>query len=158
MDLTAPSPPTPHQLPPNAGDRLLAALAYFGYLAGLWLLAPIAVYFLRRRHSRFVAHHAIIALLVHLMLVPLGALLTALGFSLAIAVVTILEGSMGPDAPVLEAALVAVGFTALAPVVITVAITLVAALRAYQGHLDPHTRLGRASESLLRQDPGVSDQ
>lgn len=156
MHRTAPAPDAP-DLTPDSGDHILAAFAYLGYLAGLWLLAPIAVYLLRRKHSRFVAHHAVRALLIHLLMVPLGLALSVLAISLGIGVVASFPVGVGSGPGLTALLMMALAFTSLAPTAILLIITLVAALRAYQGRLDPHTRLGRASESLLRQDPGLSD-
>lgn len=153
MDRSIPTPRPDHEATPEPGDRILAAFAYLGYLAGLWLLAPIAVYLWRRKHSRFVAHHAVRALIVHLLLVPLAVLLTMFGFSLGMAAVTSVDANVGSGISTIFAfALLAACLTGFTPGLITLIVTLVPAFRAYQGHLDPHSRLGRISESLLRTD------
>ena len=52
---------------PSQDDRALAAFAHLSFLTGLWLIAPIAIYFLKRKESRFVAFHALQAIFVQLL-------------------------------------------------------------------------------------------
>ena len=153
MDHNQPSAPIPSQpsAEPDPDERALATLGYLGYLAGLWLVAPLVLYFLRRKHSRFVAHHAMRALVLHLLLAPLGLVLTLLTVSASAGVVAVL----GPTSVFLAPLMVTLAFTGLAPAALLLVITLFAALRAYQGQISCTTRLGRAAEFLLRQDPGV---
>lgn len=152
-----PSEATPTDTPaPDQSQRSLAALAYFGHLLGLWLVAPVAIYLLRRQHSHFVAHHAARAFLLHLLFVPLGAALAIVSFYLGIGAYALLGGvtSINPGAN-LGITMLTLGLTGLAPLAILLLITLVAAMRALRGRLDCSSWLGRGAEWLLRQDPGV---
>jgi uncharacterized Tic20 family protein len=44
---------------PDKEDRLLAACAYLSWVAGLWIIGPVALYFIYRDKSRYVAFHAL---------------------------------------------------------------------------------------------------
>lgn len=67
------APPGPFVAPqgasqePNQDDRLLSAAAYLSVLLGFWFIAPIAIFILKRDKSRFVAHHALRALALHIL-------------------------------------------------------------------------------------------
>lgn len=52
-------------------DRLLAGLAHLAFLGGFWLVAPVAIYVLKRKESAFVAFHALQATFLALAAIPL---------------------------------------------------------------------------------------
>jgi len=61
----SPSPVTP---PAHSQEsRLLAACAHLSFLVGFWFVAPIAIYVIKRKESRFVAFHAMQAAVLHLL-------------------------------------------------------------------------------------------
>jgi uncharacterized membrane protein len=133
-------------------DRSLAVAAYLGYLVGLWLIAPIAVYLLRRRRSRFVAFHAAQAILLHLLF---GALLTVCGLfaTLVGAIAVFVFGASSTFG--VEFFLVLGWGSWLAPTAIHVALTAISAWLAHRGRVDPASRLGRMTLRLLSHDPGL---
>lgn len=129
-------------------DRWLVLIAYLGLFVGLWLIAPIAVYLLARRRSRFVAHHAALAALMHLLFGPLLGLCGLVGSLLGVGLALVLGGA-GVTPHVL--ALVSWA-SVLAPFAAMVGYTALAAWRAWHGRLDPTTRLARAAAWLLAHD------
>jgi uncharacterized Tic20 family protein len=52
---------------PSQDDRMLAAVAHLSFLVGFWLVAPIAIYCVKRKESRFVAQYALQAAFVQLL-------------------------------------------------------------------------------------------
>lgn len=52
---------------PSQDDRLLAAAAHLSFITGFWLCAPIAIYVIKRKESRFVAFQALQAALVQVL-------------------------------------------------------------------------------------------
>jgi uncharacterized Tic20 family protein len=53
--------------PPSQDDRVLAACAHLSFLVGFWLVAPIAIYVVKRKESHFVAFAALQAALVQIL-------------------------------------------------------------------------------------------
>ena len=51
---------------PKQEDRLLAAVAHLSFIAGFWLIAPIAIYLIKRKESRFVAFQALQSAILHI--------------------------------------------------------------------------------------------
>ena len=135
---------------PEHADRWLAVVAYLGFLVALWLVAPIAVYLLRRRRSRFAAHHAVQAALLHLLLGPLltvCVLLATISGLVAALVVDSTGGGFGVEIFIL------LGWCSwLVPAVIHVGLTGCAAWRAFRGRIDTTSRLGRMTRWLLAHD------
>lgn len=146
---SAASPSTPAS--DARSDRMLAAAAYLGSLVGLWLLAPIAVYALRRRYSRFAAHHAAQAAILHLLLGLLLTVTVVLSTLLASTLLVVGTGPLGADL------LIALAWSSwLVPSAIHLGLTAVAVLRACRGRVDTTSRLGRWAAWLLAQDPGLA--
>lgn len=143
--------PTSPSAGPGHSDRLLAAAAYLGGLVGLWLIAPIAVYALRRRHSRFVAHHAVQAALVHLLL---GLLLTISVSLMTLVASALLLARTGP--PGAGLLIVLAWGSWLLPFMVHLGLTALAVIRAGRGRIDTTSRLGRWTGWLLAQDPGLA--
>lgn len=137
-------------LAPTKADRLLAAAAYLGLLLGLWLVAPVAIYLYRRQESRFVAHHAARAALLHLACLALLVLCSLLLSLLTLALAT----SPSTTALLVYALLAWLG--GLLPYLASLVVLVLAAVRASQGREDRTTRLGRAVEWLLRHDRAVA--
>ena len=46
---------------------MLAAVAHLSFLVGFWLIAPIAIYVIKRKESRFVAFYALQAAIVQIL-------------------------------------------------------------------------------------------
>jgi uncharacterized Tic20 family protein len=139
------TPPTAS--PPAGADRLLAVAAYLGCLIGLWLIAPIAIYALRRTRSRFAAHHAVRALLVQLAAITVSVVgsLVVLFTSLALVLI---------DPQALLFGLLLYG-ALMAGLLVYLVIVVIAAVQALHGQVVRDSRLGRATEWLLAQDVGV---
>jgi len=138
------TPPTANS--PERADRLLAMAAYLGCLVGLWLIAPIAVYALRRTRSRFAAHHAVRALLVHLAAIAVSFVGTLVVVFTSLALIFI-------DPQALFGLLL--WGALMASLLVYLVIVVVAAVQALHGRVDRDSRLGRATEWLLAQDAGV---
>lgn len=159
----APPPGSPPPAaPPGAAtdttkeERLLAAAAYLGYFTGFWLIVPIVIYVFKREQSRFVAHHAVRAVLLHLIALPLFLLGWVLGAVVHILLLHAFD-DRGRHASGGAGALV-MGLTVLAwglPWIAYLALTAVAALRAFQGRVQTTSLLGRFVERLLGQDRTV---
>jgi uncharacterized Tic20 family protein len=82
--------PSPAAVPvPSQDERLLAACAHLSFLTGFWLVAPVAIYVIKRKESRFVAFHALQAAVVQVLfgmafgvgLLALIVLMAAVGIS-----------------------------------------------------------------------------
>ena len=58
--------------PTTSEERLLAGIAHLGLFGGMWLVAPLAIYFLKGKQSRFVGFHAVQACLWNVVAVPLS--------------------------------------------------------------------------------------
>jgi uncharacterized Tic20 family protein len=83
----APAVATPGAPPVQSqDDRALAAAAHLSFLIGFWLVAPIAIYVIKRKESRFVALYAMQAAVVQILFaVGMGALMIAWVVLLAVA-------------------------------------------------------------------------
>jgi uncharacterized Tic20 family protein len=57
---------------PSQDDRLMAAVAHLSFFVGFWLVGPIAFYVVKRKESRFVAFHAMQALVAHVLSMAFG--------------------------------------------------------------------------------------
>ncbi len=64
--MTTPTDAVPPSMP-SQDDRVLAACAHLSFLAGFWLIAPIAIYVAKRKESHFVAFTALQAVVVQLL-------------------------------------------------------------------------------------------
>jgi uncharacterized Tic20 family protein len=64
--MTAPTDAVPRP-PPSQDDRALAVCAHLSFLIGFWLVAPIAIYVVKRKESHFVAFAALQAAVVQLL-------------------------------------------------------------------------------------------
>lgn len=161
-----PFPTTPFTPPaaapstdPSQEDRLLAAAAYIGYFTGFWLVVPIVVYVVRREKSRFVAHHAMRAVLLHLVLIPLSFLCMVLSLVASVILVTALHGP-GPHSHDRESLLAGVTMLVfwgswLLPMFLYLIVTVLAAIRAFQGRMNRTSLLGRLSDWFLAKDRSV---
>ena len=64
---------------PAQDDRLLAVVSHLSFLAGFWLVVPIAVYAIKRKESRFVAFQALQSALLQVLFggtMTMGAVLS----------------------------------------------------------------------------------
>lgn len=159
----APAPTTPFSPPaapaePSQEDRLLAAAAYLGYITGFWLVVPIVIYVVKRERSRFVAHHAMRAVILHLVAVPLGIM--AFVVSLAVGIGTMVslapKGGRGGEDMMAGLFVLFVYGSWIVPFLIYFVVCVLAAIRAFQGRTNTGSWLGRLAEWFLRQDRSVA--
>lgn len=159
---TVPPPGTFPGPPPSdisQEDRMLAAAAYVSYFLGFWIVAPAAIYVLRREKSRFVAHHAIRAIIVQGLLVPVVALGFLLSFFAALLVASVSAPRAGePSGAVVALFALSVWGGWLIPFMIHLATTIFMAIAAFQGRIQTRSLLGRLTERILGQDKSVAIQ
>lgn len=134
---------------PSQDDRLMAAVAHLSFFVGFWLIGPIAFYFIKRKESRFVAFHAMQALVAHVLSTALGIL----GFM----VVVVGMGIAGVAAQKEPAALIgmlvlALGFGAFSIGVAVV--NAVAAYKAWVGEMWSIPLAGRIARGIIGADVG----
>lgn len=131
-------------------DRLLAAISHLSFFTGFWLVAPIAVYIAKRKESRFVAFHALQAVLLQvlfgaisivgaLVFVVLGVIAGLIHSPALVAVVTIV--------PLLAFALGCLGLCTM---------HAVAAYAAWQGRTWTIPIAGRIAGGILGADEGAA--
>lgn len=146
-------PPGPPSPPVSSEDRLLVAFVYLSYFTGFWLVAPVIVYVFKRETSRFVAHHALRAVIVHLLAIPVFIVSAILYLFLAFGLAALLQ-STGRGNDELHGLLVVVLSTAgwLLPGCLYLGLCVLATMRAAQGRLDTTSLLGRTVERWLGPD------
>ncbi len=152
----------PHPASPAAStvtqeERLLAAAGYLGYFTGFWLVVPIVIYVLKRETSRFVAHHALRAVILHVVAIPVfvvsWVLGTALSFGLAAAMDSGGRGSHG----LAETGFMLVWLCGwIVPWLMYLVVCALAAVRAFQGRMATTSLLGRLVERFLGEDKTVA--
>lgn len=150
--------PGPPANEPSQEDRLLAAASYVSYFTGFWLIVPIAVYVYRREKSRFVAHHAIRALLFHLFLIPAFVLGMILSFGIAIGLATSADAStMRSHQGAFTGLFAILTWTAwILPLLIHFMLSVILAIGAFQGRIQTKSMMGRLAEGILGHDKGVA--
>lgn len=154
------TPPGPFVTPPAAEpsqeDRLLAAASYVGHFAGFWLVVPIVVYVLKREKSRFVAFHALQAIIVHALLVPIAIAGYVFGLvaSIGLAVAAEPHGREHGGVAVLFFVPWILGL--LVPWGIHAVLSIVCAVRAMQGRLARFPVAGWLADRFLAGDRGAA--
>lgn len=161
--------PTPTATPPNAAppgqpstqisseDRLLVAFMYLSYFTGFWLVVPALVYAFKRDTSRFVAHHALRAVIVHLLAIPVLLVSTVFYLVCVFGVAALLQGTghQNEDLAALLVGLFSIGAW-LVPSGLYLAFCVLATLRAAQGRVDTTSLLGRTVERWLGPDKAAA--
>lgn len=131
-------------------DRLFAAVSHLSFFTGFWLVAPIAVYVIKRKQSRFVAFHALQAALLQ---VIFGAL-TVVG-AIVFVVLGVIAGVL--HSPALVAVLTIVPLLALAAGSLALCtIHAVAAYAAWQGRTWTIPVAGRLASGIIGADEGAA--
>jgi uncharacterized membrane protein len=149
MTMQPPAAAAPTALP-SQDDRMLAAVAHLSFVTGFWLAAPIAIYVIKRKESRFVAFHALQAAMIQV-LFGVG---TAF-FVLACFFLTATAGLSGRHELVALASLVPFfgvfggGFGLLA-------MHLVAAYSAWRGQVFSIPIAGHLARSIMAADEGAA--
>ncbi len=163
MDKTS-APTTPfevHKVEPSQEDRLLAAAGYLGYFTGFWLVVPILIYVLKREKSRFVAHHAMRAVLLHLLAVPLGIVCGVVSMAIGIATMVAIQphgGGRGDESAMAGLFALFVWGSWIFPFLVYFVVTVLASIAAFQGRVNTTSMFGRLSEWALKQDKSVAPQ
>ncbi|HEY0137872.1 MAG TPA: DUF4870 domain-containing protein [Nannocystis sp.] len=144
---TAPRP-SPAPTGPDSTDRLLAGSAYASSLLGLWLVVPLIIYCVRREQSRFVAYHAMRAMILQCACVALGVL----GLVLAM---TLLHAPTTPGTVIELGSAVFLLFALLVPA-LHVVLAVIAMVLAFRGRTNRRALFARTTERILRRDAGVA--
>ncbi len=154
----SPPPTAPIGATPSQEDRLLAAAAYVGYFTGFWLVVPIVIYVLKREKSRFVAHHALRALILHVMAVPVFVLSWMFGLVLTFGLAGWMErGGHRHDNDLLSLGIALASILGwVIPWLVYLLVCVLAAVRAFQGRTSTTSLLGRVVERFLGQDKTVA--
>jgi uncharacterized membrane protein len=133
-------------------DRALAAVSHLSFLVGFWLAAPIAIYVIKRKESRFVAFSALQALLLQLLFCAGFA-----GFGVLFVVVGALAGSVAHQAGAALVVLPILGVLgALVGCGVLLALHLIAAYRAWQGTSISLPIVGSLANAIMRADEGAA--
>jgi uncharacterized membrane protein len=149
-DLVPVAPAAPLEPLPTQENRLLAAVSHLSFFAGFWLVAPIAVYVLKRKDSRFAAFHALQAALVQVLF---GATVTV--GAIGCLVLTVFAGLL--HSPALAVVLTVVPVLALATLALGVmAVHVVAAHLAWQGRTWSIPVAGRLARAIIGADEGAA--
>jgi len=145
----AQAPGAPPAALPNQDDRMMAAVSHLSFFVGFWLVGPIAFYVIKRKESRFVAFHAMQALVAHV----LSMVLMVVGF-VGIAVSMGIAGIAAqrePAALVLALVMVLVfGAMGLGLAVVNA----VAAYKAWVGEMWSIPLAGRIAHGIIGADVG----
>lgn len=149
MIIPDPIPGAPSAVEPQE-NRLLAALAHLSFITGFWLIAPIAIYVVKRKESRFVAFHALQAVLVQ---VVFGVVMT-LGF-IGFVVLTAVAGSSRSDALAMVVFTLPLGGFALGLLTLFT-VHAVAAFRAWRGEGWSIPLVGGLARAILGADVGAA--
>jgi len=144
---TAASPSS--SVPTTATDRRLAGAAHVTSLLGPWVILPFILYMFQRERSRFVAHHAMRAIVLQLAFVIACLTGMALGTSTLTTLMFLPEFFVQL---MLYQMYAFVGFLVL----IYVALILIAMVRAFSGQTDTGSLFARASDAVLERDARVS--
>jgi uncharacterized membrane protein len=130
----------------------MAAVAHLSFFTGFWLVAPLAIYAIKRKESRFVAFHALQAALVHVLYGMGSVFATVLVF-----VAGGLAAGLGHDNPAAAIALTLVSIAILVLVGMGWLVThCVLAYGAWQGHEWQVPIVGRVARGILGSDEGAA--
>jgi uncharacterized Tic20 family protein len=135
---------------PSQDDRTLAAVAHLSFLAGFWLVAPIAIYVVKRKESRFVGLYALQAAFVQL--------LAGVGTGFFVAVCFVLMAAIGISGRQELAAIAGLVpiFGVLSGGAGLLAVHLYAAFRAWQGKDFNIPIAGHLARAIMNADEGAA--
>lgn len=128
-------------------ERVLAGIAHLALCGGIWLVAPLAIFLVKRRQSTFVAFHALQATMVAVAFVPLTFAAWALALT-AVVVASLTVPSLDAGALVLGALI----WASLAPVFFCASVSLTAAIHAFCGRVLFLPLVGGLSYRILEAD------
>jgi uncharacterized membrane protein len=124
----------------------MAAIAHLSFFAGFWLVAPIVIYVMKRKESRFIGFHALQAILVQI----LSGVLTVAGLVLMI-VGGVVAGALRNEAAAVVVMVLSVLLLAL-PGLGALAAHGVLAYGAWQGKSWEVPLIGRIAKGILGSD------
>jgi uncharacterized membrane protein len=134
---------------PSQDDRMMAAVAHLSFFVGFWLVAPIAFYVVKRKESRFVAFHAMQAVVAHVLSVAIGVFgVIAFAVGMALGAVT----AEREPAALIVAVVLALAFVAVGVAVAVV--NAVAAYKAWVGEMWSIPIAGRIARGIMGADVG----
>jgi uncharacterized Tic20 family protein len=148
MTTAAPAATAPAATP-SQDDRTLAAVAHLSFLAGFWLVAPIAIYVVKRKESRFVSLYALQAAFVQI--------LAGVGTAFFVAICVVLMAAIGISGRQELAAIAALVpiFGVLSGGASVLAVHLYAAFRAWQGKDLSIPIAGHLARAIMNADEGA---
>ena len=144
--MQTPASPSPTPAGPDSNDRLLAGVAHASSLLGLWLIGPLVIYCVQREKSRFVAHHAMRAMVLQFAFMVMG-IISLLG-------VTVLQSVAFASRTTLLIGAALFGCAILMPS-IYVLLTVLAMVRAFRGQIARRALFAPTTEAILRRDAAV---
>ena len=147
----APIPVGPLVAPPSSEERTLATLAHLLQLVGWWI-APLII-FLLKRDSRFVAFHALQALLLQIAYIAIWMVWMVGWFAVMFSLVLMQASSHGnpPVAMLMTFPLFWLGAVGMWMVLLVVAI--VYGIKAGNGEWAEYPVLGRLARRMLKIGP-----
>lgn len=147
-----PPPPPPDSPETTQDERTMATLAHALQLVGSWI-APLII-FLIRRQSRFVAFHALQALLLQI-LHTIFILVFVFGFFILF--LTALVPHMGRQDPAVPAAMLVFiplfWLVLIALSITTLVIAILYAIKAGRGEWADYPVLGKLARKILKMGP-----
>lgn len=137
------------QVPSNE-ECLLAALAHGAIFFGFWMVGPLAVYAMKRTESRHASFHAMQALVLWAIHVPVALIVGFGGLLLTFG----LAAAMPHDKSGLLGGLIALGWLGCIaiPTAIFLVVSIVAAVRAYHGRTWSIPVVGGIARRLIALD------
>jgi uncharacterized protein len=149
----SPLPPAAPQAEPTAGspndeERVLAGLSHVALFVGLPVVGPVAIYFIKREQSRFVAFHALQATFLALAAVP--AVIVSWVFTIVLELA--LLSSMRAGALDLLVPLSTLGCFGL-PLLVIALTAVTAGVSAFQGRTWKIPVVGSFAEGILNAGP-----
>ena len=150
--------PVPAQAPaapplplPSQDDRMMAAVAHLSFFVGFWLVGPIAFYVIKRRESRFVAFHAMQALVAHVLSMALGVV-GLVAFVVGVGLAGVAAHAQREPVALIGVLVMVLVFGA-AGVGLAV-VNAVAAYKAWVGEMWPIPLAGRIARGIMGADVG----
>ena len=128
---------------PSSDERVLAGVSHLAICGGFWLIAPLAIFLVKRKDSPFVAFHALQATLLALAAVPLGIASWLLALVVSVAGALLLGQDAAAVLPVLWLG------PLLLPMLLVGATGVVAGVRAFHGRTWAIPVIGRFARAIL---------
>jgi uncharacterized membrane protein len=88
----------PEVTEPTKEECLLACVAHLALFGGFWLLGPLALYYWKHKESRFIAFHAVQAILLSLVMLAFGILGMLVLFVLVLGLAAAAHAAFGKGA------------------------------------------------------------